>query len=184
MSTEIDLKLIFPVLKPGNWIGIKSGAVYEDLLKTEQETFLVKAYGYDLISEFRFLTGLDLAKLEADDVKRYAQKNIEDYKVEVHQIGQLNNNVLLIQDDSFASEKVFDVSFMKKLGEHFGTQELIASVPRRGLLLVAPERLPEDIYLSFVALVKNSFESDGNLAPISPLIITLESGQISGAFEP
>lgn len=45
---------IYPILKPGDWVGIQAGALKLTIIGTKEQPELVVAFGYDAPSNFVF----------------------------------------------------------------------------------------------------------------------------------
>ncbi|WP_253256030.1 hypothetical protein [Formosa algae] len=53
-QTENSDKKIYPILKPGNWVGLKAGALSSTLIPSEDGAEVVIAYGMDTPDNFVF----------------------------------------------------------------------------------------------------------------------------------
>tara|TARA_A100000171_G_C2110502_1_gene134748 strand:- start:253 stop:849 length:597 start_codon:yes stop_codon:yes gene_type:complete len=174
---------VFPVFKPGDWIGLKSGAIFDTILSDGDERILVKAYGYDLVAEFRFITFKDMENMNAENLRMAAIKNINAYQVDFRQPGQLQGQVFVAADQGFASEKILDAQLMQELAAKLNTDELVVSIPRRGSIMVAPMNLTGDIFQMFVHLHQTAYNENNGMAPITDFLITVKDGKIDGAIE-
>lgn len=55
-----EINKIYPILKPGDWVGVKAGALKQTIIGTQEEPELVVAFGYDTLDNFVFLMPHDL----------------------------------------------------------------------------------------------------------------------------
>jgi len=54
------IKKIYPILKPGDWVGLKAGAIGQTFVGTPEAPILVAGFGYDTPSNFIFITTKDV----------------------------------------------------------------------------------------------------------------------------
>ena len=55
-----DVYKIYPILKPGDWIGIKAGALRQTIIGDKENPKLVVGFGYDAPNNFVFLKYSDV----------------------------------------------------------------------------------------------------------------------------
>jgi hypothetical protein len=177
------IKKIYPILKPGDWVGIKAGAVRKTLLGTPENPELVIAYGYDAPSNFVFLMPQDLEGKNPNEVINDAFRNIEEYQQEFEISTTLNGRVLLASGQDFSSEKILCKSHMMKAHELLKADELLVSIPRRRCMMITSRKEDRQLLDLFVRLHKDAWTDDsyGNPPIIDALFIVI-NGEIDGVI--
>lgn len=177
-----EVHLIYPILKPGNWIGIKAGAIHQIILGTPEQPELVLAYGYDAPDNFVFVTP-DMKPDRAAVIKE-AYENLEKTDVPFEHSEALNGKVLLASGNSFSSEKILSKKHMLKAHELLNADELWVSIPRRTCMMITSRTVEEDIFNKFVYLHGQTWEDDsyGN-APILNALFLVKAGEIHGMID-
>lgn len=178
-SGEIDK--IYPILKPGDWVGIKYGAIKTTLFGTPEDPQLVIGYGYDGPHDFIFLNQSDLASKSADEILEEAQKNIDDYEVEFNEV--VPGKVVIVSGYDFCSEKILSESFRLELQRKLNSNKLLVSIPRRRNLMATSAQDDEEIMNQFMNVHMKTWNDDsyGN-APIIDALFVIEDGLITGAM--
>lgn len=178
-----EIKKIYPILKPGNWVGIKAGAVRKTLLGTPDNPELVIAYGYDAPTNFVFLMPQDLEGKDPDTIINEAFRNLEEYRQEFEVSATLNGRVLLASGQDFSSEKILCKSHMVKAHELLKADELLVSIPRRRCMMITSRKEDRELLDLFIRLHKDAWGDDsyGN-PPIINALFVIINGEIDGVI--
>lgn len=182
-QTESGKHKIYPILKPGNWVGIKAGAIKQTLVGDEQNPQVVIGFGYDTPENFVFLTHQHLEKMDANQILKEAYQNLEDYKTEFEFSKSLNNKVLTSSGLDFSSERILSKTHMLKAHEMLNADEILVTIPRRRCMMVVARDSEKELLNTFVGLHQNAWQDDsyGN-APIANMLFVLKEGNIIGTF--
>ena len=172
---------VYPILKPGDWVGIQNGALRKTLIGTPENPELVIAFGYDTPSNFFFLTQHDLQRLDPDQVLKDAYKNLEEYEVEIEVSQNLGGKVLFCSGRDFCSEKILLPQFMMAAHQLLGAEKLLVSIPRRRCMMIMGQTQDRDLMRVFLHLHGEAWKDDsyGN-PPIANIIFQVEKGEIEG----
>ncbi len=172
---------IYPILKPGDWIGIKAGAIKQTILGTQENPELVVAFGYDTPSNFVFLTPKDLDGKDPKAILKEAYDNLERIDQEFEISSTLKGRVLLASGNDFSSEKILCKTHMMKAHELLKADELFVSIPRRRCMMITSRKEDKNLLNTFVVLHKNAWQDDsyGN-APIIDALFVIKNGEIDG----
>lgn len=172
---------IYPILKPGDWVGIKAGCLKQTLFGTPDTPTLVLGFGYDAPSNFIFLMPSDLEGKDPDALVKEAYDNLENFKQEFEVSTALNGKVLLASGGDFSSEKILCRSHMLKAHELLGTNELYVSIPRRRCMMITSKSADKELLNTFLALHNHAWEdaSYGNAPILNALFIVID-GNIDG----
>jgi hypothetical protein len=178
-----EIKKIYPILKPGDWVGIKAGAVRKTLLGTAENPELVIAYGYDAPTNFVFLMPQDLEGKDPNEIINDAFKNLEDYNQDFELSTTLNGRVLLASGQDFSSEKILCKNHMMRAHELLKTEELLVSIPRRRCMMITSRKEDRELLDLFVRLHKDAWSDDsyGN-PPILDALFVVVNGEIDGVI--
>jgi hypothetical protein len=179
VQSNPDSKL-YPVLKPGNWVGIKGGCFYQTVLGTKENPELVMAFAYNMPNNFVFLNKDDIADVEPAKVLGTAIGNLEEFPVQYDLLPQLNNKVMTCSGTDFSSEKILDKQFMIKVQEVFQSAAIIVSIPRRTTMLIAAGDAGEKLIGKMTLLHNKIWKDDsyGN-APIMNGMFIVRDGKIA-----
>jgi hypothetical protein len=178
---EVDK--IYPILKPGDWVGLRAGAVRQTLLGTSEDPLLVVAFGYDAPSNFVFLTDEMLEDKDPNEIVKEAYSNLEEV-VQEFELGDTDYGQLLFASGhDFSSEKILCKSHMDKAHELLNSEELLVSIPRRRCMLIAPRKSDGELLKRFIAMHKDIWKDDsfGN-APIVDALFVVVKGSIDGVI--
>lgn len=170
---------IYPILKPGDWVGIKAGALRKTVVGTQENPQVVIAYGYDTPENFIFLTPKHLETMDGDQVIKSAFENLESHKTEFTPAAALNNLVLTASGTDFSSERILSTTHMQAAHKQLNSDELWVSIPRRRCMMVVSKHTSENILNQFLQLHLHAWKDDsyGN-APISPDLFLVKNGEI------
>ncbi|MBC7865644.1 MAG: hypothetical protein IAF38_21900 [Bacteroidia bacterium] len=176
-----EINKIYPILKPGDWIGIKAGCLKQTLLGTKEEPQLVVGFGYDAPTNFIFLTQGDLKGKKPEEILNEAYKNLEDFPSEFEISETEHGKFLTASGKDFSSEKILCKSHMLKAHELLKSNELLVSIPRRRCMMVISKTNDKEAYNTFVYLHNHAWEDDsyGN-APILNALFVVIDGEIDG----
>lgn len=176
-----EITKIYPILKPGNWVGVKAGALKQTILGTQENPELVIAFGYDAPTNFVFLTPKDIEGKDPNVLLQEAFDNLESYLQDFEVSATLNNRVLLASGKDFSSEKILCKSHMMKAHELLKSNELLVSIPRRRCMMVTSKHENKELLNTFIRLHKDAWEDDsyGN-PPIMYALFIVVDGQIEG----
>ncbi|ADV50450.1 hypothetical protein I2486_15725 [Cellulophaga sp. E16_2] len=182
-QTESGQHKIYPILKPGDWVGLKAGAIKSTLIGDEDSPKVVVGFGYDTPDNFIFLTHKHLETLDANKVLEEAFQNLEDYVTEFKFSEALENKVLTSSGLDFSSERILSPNHMLKAHQMLNSEELLVTIPRRTCMMVISRDAGEKLLSSFVHLHQNAWEDDsyGN-APIANMLFVIKEGSIVGTI--
>lgn len=152
---------IYPIFKPGDWMGVKKGAVHQTLVGTHERPILVVAFGYDAPNSFVFLMQRDVEGKDQNQILQQAYDNLEEVESEF-KILEVPGQRVLISSGNFSSEKILCRNHMLKAHEMLQAKELLVSIPRRSCMLAASKQADEEflktvIHLHHSAWVDNTF---------------------------
>jgi len=178
-----QVNVIYPILKPGDWVGIKAGALKQTLFGPPEAPQLVIGFGYDAPDNFIFLMPKDIDGKDPNQVLQDAFANLEAVQSEFVFSESLNNQVLTASGHDFSSEKILCQSHMMKAHQLLNAEELLVSIPRRRCMMVTSTKADKDVLNKFLQLHNHAWrdESYGN-APIINALIKIRNGKISGLF--
>jgi hypothetical protein len=180
-SGEIDM--VYPILKPGNWIGVQAGAIKQTMLGTPENPELVIAFGYDAPANFIFLTHADFKTGGAEEKVNQAFTNLENFTQGFEVSTALDGKILLASGQDFSSEKILCKSHMLKAHELLKAKELLVSIPRRRCMMITSKDAEDSLVNTFIGLHNNAWEDDsyGNAQIYNGLFIVVD-GQIKGVI--
>ncbi|MFB9053864.1 DUF1444 family protein [Formosa undariae] len=180
-QTKNSDQKIYPILKPGNWVGLRAGALNSNLIQTEAGPKVVIAYGMDTPDNFVFLTQQHLETMDANEITNEAFRNLRHYETEFTYSEALQNKVLTSSGNDFSSERILNEAHMLKAHAMLEADELFVSVPRRSCMMVISRDSDEALLGTFLNLHKDAWEDDsyGN-APIANILFTMKAGRITG----
>jgi hypothetical protein len=177
-------------LKPGDWVG-RSQAIHEPLFDGDDtpDGPLI-AFGFDHPDEIEFITANWFAKtgMPFEDLESRAFGNVWARPAEwqVVPLGVLPGmegkpfTVLDCQDE-WAAERILHHAFMKRAHEILQTPELLAAIPRRGLLICTDGRDRDDAIKRLAVIVFDQYDS-GESAPITDLLFEIRDGKMAGSI--
>jgi len=176
-------KVIFPILKPGNWIGIEHGAIHTILCGPEDSPDVVIGYGYDTPDQLVFLMSNDIKDTDMNEMIENSYKKIDKMDVTYTPIARLDNKVLVASGEQFSSEAILSKKHMLKAHELLGSNDLFVSTPRRTCIMVTSRDTDNDILDTFSYLHDEAWGEDsyGN-APITNLLFVVQDGEIAGTI--
>ncbi|MBY0537690.1 MAG: hypothetical protein K2P88_17670 [Chitinophagaceae bacterium] len=169
---------VYPILKPGDWIGIKAGAICQVLVGNAENPLLVIGFGYDAPQNFVFLNGTDFNTNEEIQVAiSGAYQNLAAYEVALNEV--VPGKVCIIDGKDFCAEKILDKPFMRALQNKLGGDHLMVSIPRRRGMMVTNSFDEEEIRAIFLDVHAKTWNdpSYGN-APIINAVFKLVNGEI------
>jgi hypothetical protein len=173
-----EVNKVFPILKPGDWVGIKAGALRQTLIGDKENPKLVVGFGYDAPSNFVFLNYSDYQDREnLEKMVEQAYDNLYNYEVTLNEV--VPNKVIIIDGQDFCSEKILDVNFMRALQNKMGGVKLVVSIPRRRCMMVTNSFEDEAIFNQFLSVHNKTWsdESYGN-PPIINSLFVVKDGEI------
>lgn len=169
---------IYPILKPGDWVGVKAGAVRQTIIGDKESPKLVAGFGYDAQNNFVFLSYSDYPEKEMLKQMVYeAYDNLYNYEVILNEV--VPNKVIIIDGKDFCSEKVLDIRFMRALQVKMGGDKLVVSIPRRRCMMVTNSFEEIAIHNQFMS-VHNHTWSDASYGnpPIINSLLVVKDGEI------
>ncbi|MFY7843796.1 hypothetical protein, partial [Chryseobacterium gambrini] len=140
-----EINKIYPILKPGDWVGIKAGALKQTIIGTQEEPELVVAFGYDTPDNFVFLMPHDLEEKKPSEILKEAYDNLEKIESNFEISETLNRQVLTASGQDFSSEKILCRSHMLKAHELLNAKELYVSIPRRKCMMITSKEVDEEL---------------------------------------
>jgi len=175
---------VYPILKPGDWIGIKAGCIKQTLLGTPENPQLVVGFGYDAPTNFVFLMPSDLENKDPNEILKDAYENLENFEQDFEISKALDGKVLTASGRDFSSEKILCKSHMMKAHELLNSDELFVSIPRRRCMMVTSRQADKELVNTFIALHKNAWEDEsyGN-TQILNVIFVVKDGKIDGIIQ-
>jgi hypothetical protein len=182
-QTESGNHKIYPILKPGDWVGIQAGAIKQTIVGDEQNPQVVVGFGYDTPENFVFLTQQHLEKMDGNQILKEAYENLENFNTEFEYSKALNNKVLTSSGLDFSSERILSRNHMLKAHKMLDSDELLVTIPRRRCMMVVSKKSEKELLNTFVGLHQNAWEDDsyGN-APIANILFVIKDGNIVGTF--
>ena len=176
-----EITKVYPILKPGDWIGIKAGVLKQTLIGTQEEPELVIGYGYDTPSNFVFLRPKDIEGKDSKKVLDDAYANLEAVDSPFVASARLNGKVLTASGNDFSAEKILSKNHMMKAHEMLNSDELLVSIPRRRCMMVTSRKADDETLNIFTALHRDAWEDDsfGN-PPIMNALFVVINGKIDG----
>ncbi|MFD1015408.1 DUF1444 family protein [Winogradskyella rapida] len=180
-QTENSDQKIYPILKPGDWVGLKAGALSSTLIPSEDGAEVVIGYGMDTPDNFVFLTKQHLETMDAKQITQEAFTNLEAYDTDFEFVEALNNKALASSGNDFSSERILSKAHMLKAHAMLEAEELLVSIPRRTCMMVMSKTADEDTVNKFVYLHNHTWNDDsfGN-APIINALFVVKEGSIVG----
>ncbi len=175
-SGQIDK--VFPILKPGDWVGVKAGALRQTLIGDKDSPKLVVGFGYDAPNNFVFLNYSDYPDNdELGQMVEKAYENLHHYEVTFSEV--IPKKVLVFDGQDFCSEKILDVKFMKSLQDFLGGEKLVVSIPRRRCMMVTNSFEEDGIFEQFIKVHTDAWNNDsyGN-PPIINSLFVVKNGEI------
>jgi hypothetical protein len=121
----------------------------------------------------------DAIDRSAEDAMAAALENLADETVEIENLQLDGLSVRVITGSFYAAEKLLDRTFMRSMHDELGAAMLVAAVPARGLLVIAPAHAERDLLARFIALVGLHFEESGGRA-ISSSVMLVTEGRVAG----
>ncbi|HGS4620987.1 TPA: hypothetical protein ACMDN1_003435 [Vibrio cholerae] len=179
ISKNMSESSYFPMLKPGDWVGITHGAVHQTLIGEPEKPDLVIGFGMDTPENFIFLMHSDEDKLDIQNVVNNAYSNLESMDVVFTLSQVLDNKVLTASGKPFSSEAILSKKHMLKAHEILNAKQMLVSIPRRTGLMAVSRDAPKEILNQFMYLHSHAWNdaSYGN-APIANVLFLLEGGEI------
>jgi len=176
-------KAYFPILKQGDWIGLKHGAVRQTMIGDSANPYLVIAFGIDTPENFVFLMQTDSTRFDLQSVVNNAYENLDNMEVEFDLSETLDNYVATASGRSFSSEAILSKKHMMQAHEVLDAKELYVSIPRRTGLMVISKDAPKEIMNKFLYLHSYAWNDDsyGN-APIVKDLFIVEDGTVVGSI--
>lgn len=176
-----EISAIYPILKPGDWVGIEKGALKQTLIGTPEEPTIVVGFGYDAPTNFVFLMPQDLEGKDPQKMLQDAYENLEQISIEFEPL--LNGQILTASGHNFSSEKILCENHMMKAHELLQSKELYVSIPRRKCMMITSRKADKDLFDSFYALHNKMWEDEsyGN-APIFKGLFVVVDGKINSVL--
>lgn len=173
---------IFPILKPGDWNGLKYSA-HRIILGDQNNPQLVIAYGYNLPGSFSFLTVKDLESKSLEEIHEEAKNNINERQVSIEKSDRLPDPILLASGDDFSAEKLLSKSFLLEAQNQLEAEELLISIPRRRCMMIGNRKSSEETLTMFTQLHLVAWNEDnyGNAQIFNGLFIA-KDGEVQGVI--
>lgn len=171
---------IYPILKPGNWVGIKAGALYQIIAGKDEDPEVVLGYGYNTPTDFIFLTYKDLEKRNIEEIRQEAFNNLENFKTDFKYVEQLDNKVITSNGFDFSCEKIFSKAHMQKAHKMLGSNEILVSIPRRSIMMIMAKNQSREMLETFIGMHQNIWKKDTyGLSPIANMLFNVKDGAIT-----
>ncbi len=174
-----ELTKIYPILKPGDWVGLKAGCLYKRYLGSEDAPMVVMGFGYNAPSNFVFLMPNDRPGKNSEEVFAEALQNLNELPQEFEEMPLMGTKMLLASGQDFSSEKILCKQHMQKAQELLGAEEILVSVARRRCLMIISSKIKYGELQMFIALHNKIWEDDsqGN-APILNALLYYVDGKL------
>lgn len=176
-----EITAIYPILKPGDWVGIEAGALKQTLIGTQEEPLVVVGFGYDTPSNFVFLMPKDIKGKDSKKMVHDAYENLESITIEFETL--LDGKILTSSGHDFSSEKILCEEHMMKAHELLQSNELYVSIPRRKCMMITSRKADKELFDTFYSLHNKMWEDDsfGN-APIFKGLFVIVNGEINSVL--
>lgn len=180
-QTKQSDQKIYPILKPGSWVGLKAGALNSNLINSENGPKVVIGYGIDTPDNFVFLTKKHLETMDGQQITQQAFQNLENYNTVFEYSETFDNKVVTSSGNDFSSERILSVSHMLKAHEMLEADELLVSLARRTCMMAISRNADQQLLNKFVYLHEFTWNDDsfGNAA-ISDILFIVKEGRITG----
>lgn len=180
-QTKQSDQKIYPILKPGHWVGLKAGALNSNLINSENGPKVVIGYGIDTPDNFVFLTKKHLETMDGQQITQQAFQNLENYETVFEYSETFDNKVVTSSGNDFSSERILSVSHMLKAHEMLQADELLVSLARRTCMMAISRDADQELLNKFVYLHEYTWNDDsfGN-AEISDILFIVKEGRITG----
>jgi len=180
-QTKSNDTKIYPILKPGDWVGLKAGALNSTLIPSEDGAEVVIGYGMDTPDNFVFLTKKHLETMDGKQITQEAFTNLANCDTGLEFVGALDNKAVGANGNDFSSETILSKTHMLKAHAMLDAEELLVSIPRRTCMTVISRQADEETLNKFVFLHNHTWEDDsfGN-APITNSLFIVKEGTIVG----
>jgi hypothetical protein len=177
MSTSIEERIIFPILKAYDWVG-KEHAVHQNFLDIDRTPMPVIAYGHDMQHSYMFITKKekinDLDEFYSDALSNLTSLDAKWVKAE--------ENVVSASGDDFSSEQILNKDFLLQAGKLLETDKLHVAIPKRTLIFAVNANASEEELNHFYSNIRRIYEDDTiNHAPITNLVFEFTDGEYTGA---
>ncbi|MEL0643329.1 hypothetical protein V6251_02975 [Olleya sp. Ti.3.14] len=180
-QTKQSDQKIYPILKPGHWVGLKAGALNSNLINSDNGPKVVIGYGIDTPDNFVFLTKKHLETMDGQQITQQAFQNLENYETVFEYSETFDNKVVTSSGNDFSSERILSVSHMLKAHEMLQADELLVSLARRTCMMAISRDADQELLNKFVYLHEYTWNDDnfGN-AEISDILFIVKEGRITG----
>ena len=135
------------------------------------------------------LDNSDMNEEMLDALDRQAKANISAYDLEFKYHPEYEQQILTAQGPTFTCETILSEEHMLKAHVMLDADDIMVAIPRRGVMLVASNELPDDMRQSFFGLhmyiwldQENKNKQEGNLSQICKDIFVLKHGKIDGVL--
>lgn len=180
-AKSVQKRKVYPILKPGDWVGLRVGSLNWVMFGSDEDPKLVVAYGYDTPENFVFLMPRDLEGTSLKDVSSSAYQNLEEFPSDFEKIATLDGQVLTASGGDYSSEKILCKSHLMKAHELLESEELLISIPRRTVMYVTFRDADQDVLDEFMKIHYHTWNDDsyGNARIMNSLFV-VKDGEIKG----
>ncbi|AUC77605.1 DUF1444 family protein [Olleya sp. Bg11-27] len=180
-QTKNSDQKIYPILKPGNWVGLKAGALSSTLIPSEDGAEVVIGYGMDTPDNFVFLTKKHLETMDSKQITQEAFENLANCDTGLEFVEALDNKAVGANGNDFSSETILSRTHMLKAHAMLDAEELLVSIPRRTCMTIISRQTDEETMNKFVYLHNYTWEDDSfSNAPITNSLFIVKDGNIVG----
>jgi hypothetical protein len=116
---------------------------------------------------------------DVEGLRARAIANNRKHEVQIDKVEREDGTILIVHGHYYAAERLFDVEFMKELAARLGSPLLMASVPRRGVLLVRG-LADVDGAAAFMAITQGQHERATPTDRLSTEVLLLSEGAVAG----
>ena len=120
-----------------------------------------------------------------DALDKQAQANISAYDLEFKYHPEYEQKILTAQGPMFTCEAILSEEHMLKAHVMLDAEDIMVAIPRRGVMLVASNDLPDEVQQSFFGLHMHIWldqKEENDLSRICKDIFVLKHGKIDGVL--
>ncbi len=146
----------------------------------EHDSSPVVAYGNDrgAFVEYPLATSEDSFTQELDEIREIAMNNLRDIQANMVLTKVAEMEVLIVEDCEYAAEKILDPTFLLRVQQKLGTDEILVGIPSHGCFLAIDHRKLEHVTSFLFILSKYYEDAPGNA--ISKHGFLIKDGAIQG----
>jgi len=149
---------LLPVIKNFGWFKDDILVLKEQLLDFEQSPVIGIAEDLDNMIKYSEASSPENYDKELQERKSEALVNLKELEV-AYEVQEVNNNkVIVASGQEFASEKILDHDFLKKMHQELGSDQIAIGIPFQGLF-IAISNNDKELINKFPAVVKKHYDN-------------------------